>query len=73
MAKNRRPFRRLKGVSKENDAYSQKNDRRPFVFNFTTRDGGTIESQGNVHPGDVEELVKIFKRTNELHKRRHPQ
>jgi hypothetical protein len=56
----KRPFRKLKGVSKANDEYAQKHDRRPFVFNVTTKDGGTMEYQGNVAIEQVDRLCEMF-------------
>lgn len=66
MSKTTRPFRKLPGVSKENDAYAIKHDRRPFVFNFTTVKGSTLTYQGNVKQEHVDELVKMFDRLNKL-------
>jgi len=60
---SKRPFRKLKGVSKANDEYAMKHDRRPFVFNVTTKDGGTMEYQGNVAVDQCERLYSMF---NEL-------
>jgi Ser/Thr protein kinase RdoA (MazF antagonist) len=61
----KRPFRKLKGTSKANDAFAVANNRRPFVFNMTFADGSTVESQGSVKPEHCERLGEILV---ELHK-----
>ena len=58
-----RLFRRVKGTNKDLDKRALENDRRPFVFNFATSDGGTGESQGSVLKEDAPRLTEIF---NEL-------
>ena len=68
----KRSFRKLKGVTKGNDQYSLKHNRRPFVFSFTTSDGGTVEAQGNIRPEDVEEMTEIFHQAMKLHEKGQP-
>ena len=63
----KRPFRKLKGVSKANDDFAVANNRRPFVFNMTFADGGTVESQGSVNPEHCERLGEIFAELHRLH------
>lgn len=63
-----RPFKKLKGTSKDNDEYCLENNRRPFVFNITTSDGGTIEYQANVDVSKVPRLIEIFKELSEMAK-----
>lgn len=63
----KRPFRKLKGVSKANDEYAIANDRRPFVFNMTLPGGGTVESQGSVRPDQCERLAELFAEIHQLH------
>jgi hypothetical protein len=60
VVKSKRPFQKLKGVSKSNDEYAIANGRRPFVFSMTFKDGGTVHSEGNVRPEDCKRLAEIF-------------
>ena len=62
-----RLFRRVKGTNKDLDKHALENDRRPFVFNFATSDGGTGESQGSVLKEDAPRLMEIFWELQELH------
>ena len=63
----KRPFRKLKGVSKANDDFAVANNRRPFVFSMTLADGGTVESQGSVKPEHCARLGEIFAELHKLH------
>ena len=64
----KRPFKKLKGVSATNDAYSVKHNRRPFVFSMTFSDGSTVASEGNVKPEDCKRLSEIFQELMQLAK-----
>jgi hypothetical protein len=68
-AKVKRPFQKLKGVTKENDEYAMFNDRRPFVFSMVFRDGSKVESEGSVRPEDCKRLAEIFKELMALAKK----
>lgn len=61
----KRPFRKLKGVSKANDDYALKHNRRTYIFSMTTEDGSSIESQGNVKPEHCKRLADLLV---EIHK-----
>jgi hypothetical protein len=61
----KRPFRKLKGVSKDNDEFAIEHDRRPFIFSMTFASGTTVESQGSVKPEHCKRLSEIL---IELHK-----
>lgn len=63
----KRPFRKLKGVTKQNDEYAMSTNRRPYVFNFVTKDGGSVESQGNIPIECVDRLVEILRELTEMH------
>lgn len=65
-AKSKRPFQKLKGVSKSNDEFAIANGRRPFIFSMTFKDGGTVHSEGNVKPEDCERLAEIFQELMKL-------
>ena len=64
-----RLFRRVKGTNKDLDKHALENDRRPFVFNFATSDGGTGESQGSVLKEDAPRLMEIFNELQELQRK----
>ena len=61
-----RPFRRLKGVSKEADQFAIANNRRPYVFGFTTEKGSTIIRDGSVPMGMDKELLVMWERLCQL-------
>ena len=63
-----RPFKKLKGINKECDEYALEYDRRPYVFNFTTEDGGVMESTGSIKPKDCDRFWEIFKELQALGK-----
>ncbi len=67
--KTKRPFQKLKGVSKDNDEYAIVNDRRPFVFSMVFSDGSKVESEGSVRPADCKRMAEIFKELMALAKK----
>lgn len=62
----KRKFAKLKGVGKEADEHAQKNNRRPFVFGFTTEQGSTVWREGSISTGLDDEYLAIWKRLCDL-------
>ena len=65
----KRLFRRVKGTNKDLDKHALENDRRPFAFNFASKDGGAVESQGSVLKKDTPRLMEIFNELQELQRK----
>jgi hypothetical protein len=58
----KRKFAKLKGVGKKTDEHAQQNNRRPFVFGFTTEQGSTVWREGSIPTGLDAEYLAIWER-----------